>query len=184
MDFKEQVKNSFSACKADISDIKTENTTLKDKISQLESQNSNLSSKMDELLMEIKGLHSALDYLKNNQDTLEQEQNKVKKEAFKAPISQSVTKQPEKIKDPYEALLAFKAKANKREMLKQKLLSMIGEGGLNLSELKFMFVDHFRYCSKATFYNYLKELELEKMVKIERENSKNIIYLNSMRREI
>ena len=41
---------------------------------------------------------------------------------------------------------------------------MIGESGMNLSELKFMFVEHFKYCSKATFYNYLKELELERGV--------------------
>lgn len=86
--------------------------------------------------------------------------------------------------DPYEALLAFKAKSNKREVLKQKILSMISESGMNLSELKFMFVEHFRYCSKATFYNYLKELELERSIRIERENSKNYVYLTSMRKEI
>lgn len=87
-------------------------------------------------------------------------------------------------KDPYEALLAFKAKANKREVLKQKILSMISESGMNLSELKFMFVEHFRYCSKATFYNYLKELELERSIKIERENSRNIVFLSGVRKEV
>lgn len=183
MDFKEQVKNSFSACKTDISDIKAENIALKDKIFNLETQNQDISSKMDELLTQIRGLHTAIDYLKNNQDNLEQEQNKVKRDVLK-PTQRVIQRQPEKSKDPYEALLAFKAKANKRDMLKQKLLSMVGEQGLNLAELKFMFVEHFKYCSKATFYNYLKELELEKSVRVERENSKNFIYLNSMRREI
>ena len=86
--------------------------------------------------------------------------------------------------DPYEALLAFKAKKNKRDMLKQKMVHMVGENGMNLSELKFMLVDHFRYCSKATFYNYLKELEIEKMIKIMRENSHNIVYLEGLQREI
>ena len=81
--------------------------------------------------------------------------------------------------DPYEALLAFKAKSNKREILKHKLITMVRDGGMNLSELKFMFVEHFRYCSKATFYNYLKELEFNKSIKIERENSKNYVYLNN-----
>jgi len=86
--------------------------------------------------------------------------------------------------DTYDALLAFKAKANKRELLKQKIMSMIGENGINLSELKFMFVEHFKYCSKASFYNYLKELEIERIVKVERENSKNFIYLMNLRKEI
>ena len=90
----------------------------------------------------------------------------------------SIPKEKKVIKDPYEALLAFKAKANKREMLKQKMTSMVSDSGMNLSELKFMFVEHYKYCSKATFYNYLKELEIEKIIKIERENTKNIVYIN------
>ncbi len=63
-------------------------------------------------------------------------------------------------------------------MLKQKLVSMVSEVGINLSELKFLFVNHYKYCSKATFYNYLKEIELEKLVVIRRENTKNFVYLN------
>lgn len=100
----------------------------------------------------------------------------------KKPTRTKMPQQPPS-KDPYEALLAFKAKANKKEILKQKLITMIGEGGMNLSELKFMFVDHFRYCSKATFYNYLNEMEMEKSIKIERQKNKNYIYQNSIGNE-
>ena len=90
-----------------------------------------------------------------------------------------INKNPEinKKEDPYEDLLKFKAKINKRDILKQKLISMIQEQGMFLAELKFLFVDHYKYCSKATFYNYLKELELEKIVEIKRERNKNYIYL-------
>ena len=87
--------------------------------------------------------------------------------------------QPSEIKDPYEALLAFKAKSNKKDLLKQKVVSMVTENGITLSELKFLFVDHYRYSSKATFYNYLKEIELEKKIRIERTSSKNVVYLVS-----
>jgi hypothetical protein len=76
----------------------------------------------------------------------------------------------------YDALIAFKAKTNKREMLKQKLISMIGENGMNLSELKFMFVDHQRFVSKATFYNYLKELEASGTITQERVNGKAHVF--------
>ncbi len=186
--FKEQVKKSFNSCKLDIEDLRIENTALKGKILDVQSQNSKLNSILNELISEIKGLKLAIDYIK---DSKEQHQTVIEKETIKEtpihkePFKQEVqTKQPSKVKDPYEALLAFKAKANKREMLKQKLISMVGESGMNLSELKFMFIEHFRYCSKATFYNYLKELELEKVIRIERENSKNYIYLNSISREI
>jgi chromosome segregation ATPase len=77
----------------------------------------------------------------------------------------------------YDALIAFKAKSNKREMLKQKLISMIGENGMNLSELKFMFVDHQRFVSKATFYNYLKELEASGTITQERVHGKAHVFV-------
>ncbi len=105
-------------------------------------------------------------------DELRIDKKKQQREYYKAPSQ-----------DPYEALLAFKAKANKREILKQKLITMIGDTGINLSELKFMFVRHFKYCSNATFYNYLKELEMENTVIIKREKTKNYIYISSIRNE-
>ena len=82
--------------------------------------------------------------------------------------------------DPYEALIAFKAKSNKREMLKQKLVSMIGDNGLNLSELKFMFVDHQKFVSKATFYNYLKELIAQGTITQELVNGKAHVFVNQI----
>ena len=82
--------------------------------------------------------------------------------------------------DPYQALVEFKAKSNKRELLKQKLVSMINQGGMNLSELKFMFVDHNRYVSKATFYNYLKELEAQGTITQEYVHGKKHIFANNV----
>ncbi len=205
-DFKEQVRKSFSACKSDIESLKTENIELRDKLYSTERENrvltekiSNLTSEIYELKAELKGISVAIEYIKDfNEKIISANSNMINpnmaETAIKTqniePINESnflksnINPVKAKIEDPYEALLAFKAKANKRDLLKQKILSMIGESGLNLSELKYMFVEHFRYCSKATFYNYLKELELEKSVRIERENSKNHIYLNSMRKEI
>lgn len=79
--------------------------------------------------------------------------------------------------NPHEALKEFKYKSNKKEILKEKIIEMIGERGMFLNELKFMFVDCYKYTSKATFYNYLKEIELEKSIRIERVNNKNMVLL-------
>ena len=187
--FKEQVKKGFAACKSDIEELKEENSSLKQMLLETKNTNETLSIQLLELQSQIKGLTLALEYIKDTQQpTISTEHTTSPNKSPTLSLtqkSQTSERKPHNIpKDPYEALLAFKAKANKREMLKQKLISMIGESGMNLSELKFMFVEHFKYCSKATFYNYLKELELEKTIRIERENTKNFVYLYSMRKEI
>jgi len=184
-EFKDQVRKGFSKCKTDIDAIEAENFELKTKVKTL-------NDEVIELKAQVKGINIALDYIKEfnktihtnttSQRVIEDETPTVEKIIQSAPIS--TPKKTISQQDPYEALLAFKARANKREILKQKLVSMVGESGINLSELKFLFVEHYKYCSKATYYNYLKELELEKVIKIERENTKNYIYLNNSIRNV
>ena len=172
-DFKESVKRGFAACKADIESLNNENTNLKSKINSLEVNNSKLKSELSDIKSELKNISELLKSMNSKQQEVKEEVVAIAKP--KTVVNKS---------DPYEALLAFKAKSNKRDMLKNKIVSMVNDNGINLSELKFMFVEHYRYCSKATFYNYLKELELERVIKIERENSKNFVYLYTMKKEI
>lgn len=197
-DFREQVRLGFKACKADIENLKAENSVLRDRFFLVEQENKSLKEEnkkiyleISDLKAEIRGLAIALDYIKEfNQKQIANSKIKsideIKNElSFTKEVEIPLKQKPNLPKmDTYDALLAFKAKANKRELLKQKIMSMIGENGINLSELKFMFVEHFKYCSKASFYNYLKELEIERVVKIERENSKNFIYLMNLRKEV
>lgn len=186
--FKEQIKKSFSACRKDIESLQQlvytqstsisqllEQSRLKDeKIVSLEQNLITNQSKFDALLDEISKLRDELSNASNVVETSSIKKEKVIEKEVKTESSHNSNQ----IKDPYEALLKFKAKLNKRDILKQKLLGMISNEGMILSELKFLFVEHFKYCSKATFYNYLKELELSKQVRIERENSKNMIYVS------
>ncbi|MFW5704560.1 MAG: hypothetical protein ACOCXG_01835 [Nanoarchaeota archaeon] len=201
-DFKDQVKKGFRSCKSDIELVSNQNKQLQDKLFLLEQENRNLkeelsknNSDLSELKAEIKGLSIAMEIVKNliekqpvqtPQTQTLQTQNpqtspiQTPTNTQTLPPQQSIEipiNQPKR--DPYEALLAFKAKKNKREVLKQKMKSMIGESGMSLSELKFMFVEHFKYCSKASFYNYLKELEIEKSVKIQRQNTQNVVFLET-----
>lgn len=154
-DFKSQIKKSFQTCKTDIISNNSE-------ISALKGENQSLKQSLNENQKLLENIQSQIKQLT---DLVKSQTN----EAIQVPQKQI------KSKDPYEALLMFKAKNNKRDILKQKIITMIGDVA-NLSELKFLFVEHFKYCSKATFYNYLKELELERQIKIERESSKNFIY--------
>ncbi len=165
-DFKSQVKQGFLACKEDISSLYEENENLNKRLNLIEKENKELKEQIFNLSSQIKGLEIAMNYIKNFNS------NSTNSKSNTNSINNSNTKQ-----DPYEALLAFKAKSNKRELLKQKLISMITETGINLSELKFLFVDHYKYCSKATFYNYIRELEFEKYIIQKRENNKSFVYL-------
>jgi chromosome segregation ATPase len=197
-DFKISVKKSFSACKEDINFVKRENLEIKNKLNLLKENNDHLkfeNSKLKEIIedqknqinevkTDLKAIKIAMDYIKDlskSKISDEFENINLKK---KSNFSSNLESIKPSFKDPYEALLAFKAKANKRELLKKKLLSIVGEAGMSLSELKFMFVDQFKYTSKATFYNYLKELELERNIRIERENSKNYVYLSPLVKEV
>lgn len=200
MDFKEQVKKGFQACKEDIETLFDENKQLNISLDSISQENKELKSELHEL-------KTLLSSFKEEFSTLHQELKEIKKQSAVPQVQEVTSPQisnlnlsqearassPSRVvsatrdlpmQDPYEALLAFKAKSNKREMLKQKMMSLVGENGMNLSELKFMIVDHFKYCSKATFYNYLKELELERHIKIERSHSKNVVYIATLTREI
>jgi uncharacterized membrane protein YheB (UPF0754 family) len=168
-EFKEQVKKGFQACKADILQLQEENKELLTEFKQRDQEKDKLNSEMKELKSELKEIKELL-----------LQRKEVKEENIPDEIQVEVPQKKEhKKEDSYEALLAYKSKINKRELLKQKMISLVGENGMQLAELKFLFVEHFKYCSKASFYNYLKELEIERNIHIERNNSQNTVYLSS-----
>lgn len=178
--FKDQVKKSFSSCKQDIESLK-EMISKQNEVIEKMIEESNQKSQLIESLQSQ--LNNGFEELKSQIEN----SNKIKIESESSQIiDNNIVSRPKEIKetkevkqkDSYEALLEFKAKLNKRDMLKQKLLSIVPKEGIVLSELRFLFVEHFRYCSKATFYNYLKELELSRTIRIEREQTKNLVYLS------
>ncbi|NQZ85654.1 MAG: hypothetical protein HRU03_08100 [Nanoarchaeales archaeon] len=197
-EFKESTRRAFKQCRTDIDSLKIENNMLKEKLNSLSSTNSNLQNTVSDLSSELKGIKIALDYIKsfneNSNSHLNNTSNNQTRLQHQTQTQTATNTQPQQIRETYQsipdnhipqvprnsydALLAFKAKSNKREMLKQKLVSMISENGMNLSELKFMFVDHNRFVSKATFYNYLKELEMQGTITQEFVNGKKHIFAN------
>ncbi|MCH8520116.1 MAG: hypothetical protein LAT82_05165 [Nanoarchaeota archaeon] len=200
--FKEQVKKGFASCKEDITELQKQNSLQRDLLQSLIKQITSkdeyieqLNSKIEILENSQKQIFEKLKELENNTINNSNQSNSnninyIEEELYSSQNSYSTlnknlnTKTQSKpipspsksIKDPYEALLEFKAKVNKKDIIKQKILSTIPNEGINSSELCFLFVEHFKYCSKATFYNYLKELEFSNQIRTEREKSKNMIY--------
>ena len=147
----------MDASSLEIEKLKFENEKLREEIKHI-------NKKLIEKDVELRGLKIAFDYIKEFRGGTGEKEQKTKKESNKS---------------SYDALLEFKAKSNKKHIVKQKILSLVEEKeGIGINELKFMIVEHFRYCSKATFYNYFKEFELEKQLKVERKQSKNVVYLH------
>ena len=180
---KDQIKKSFSLCRQDIESLKELILAQSQTIEQLIQKDKQKDLKIEQL--ELEAQHYQKTSHTTSQTILEElkaiKENTSTKHQHTTPTQSSSSQPPRKIlveKDPYSALLEFKAKSNKREILKQKLIELISREGIQLSELKFLFVEHFNYSSKATFYNYLKELEFSKQIRIERENTKNTVYLS------
>ena len=83
----------------------------------------------------------------------------------------------EKKKDVYEELVNFRTRLNKKENLKEKILTLINGTGTYLAEIQFLFVEQNKFTSKATFYNYLKELEFENQIETKRIKNKSVVFL-------
>lgn len=182
----ESGKAGFQKCRTDIEVLNTSNSEVKEEVSYLREENrelrklvTDMNSQMNELKAELKGVTIALDYIRNFNGQSSQATIMPQQAVVQEPIVKKEKKQAE-YKDPYEALLAFKARSNKKEYIKEKMLQLLEENdGMVLPELKFLLVDHFKYCSKASFYNYLREIEIEKYIKIDRVGGKNKVYLAS-----
>ena len=71
--------------------------------------------------------------------------------------------------------LARQFKKNQKSLIQQRILSLIEKAEYSLPDLKMIIVDQKRYCSKATFYRYVSELEKSKLVSMAEVNGENIV---------
>jgi len=90
--------------------------------------------------------------------------------------SQTSLKQGINGSDTLESEFMRQFKQNKSEIIKYKILSTIQEQPLTCGALKTQIVDSKRYCSKASFYRYYRELKKEGFIKVvEHENQQFLI---------
>ena len=73
-------------------------------------------------------------------------------------LVQEIPVSPSNSETGLETEFLRKLRKNKRDIIKQKILEAIQTKKLTTLELKDLIVDRNKYCSKATFYRYLKEL--------------------------
>lgn len=71
--------------------------------------------------------------------------------------------------------LARQFNRNKKSIIQQRIIDLVQKAEYNLPDLKRIIVDQKRYCSKATFYRYINELEESKLLNTAEVNGENIV---------
>jgi len=64
---------------------------------------------------------------------------------------------------------------NRKDIVKQQILTEAAKTNLTRIQLRDIVVDQKKYCSKASFYRYTEELELENLLQQKRKNNKTIL---------
>lgn len=65
----------------------------------------------------------------------------------------------QKKKDNLKSEIMFKFRRTRQQIIKQKIMDTCSTKQVTVPELKFIIVDQLSYCSKASFYRYLNEME-------------------------
>ena len=66
---------------------------------------------------------------------------------------------------------------NRKDIVKQQILGEATKGNLTKIALRDLVVDQKNYCSKASFYRYMDELELQGLLSYQRRKGKDIIHV-------
>lgn len=64
---------------------------------------------------------------------------------------------------------------NRKDIVKQQILTEAAKSNLTRIQLRDIVVDQKKYCSKASFYRYTEELELEGLLQQKRKNNKTVL---------
>lgn len=100
--------------------------------------------------------------LKNDIELLKKE---TKNKSHKKEIRKLVKEMVGEVRKPsLKTKIIQRFDRNKKRIITKKILDLIAERQLTLSELKTVVVDELRYCSKASFYRYFKELKRRKLI--------------------
>jgi predicted metal-dependent hydrolase len=81
--------------------------------------------------------------------------------------------------EPLKTEIMRKFNRNKRNIIKSKILEIIGSSrNISIPEVKESVVDQMRYCSKATFYRYIDEMKKNNLLDFPSINGKEIVILS------
>jgi len=147
------LKKAFAKVKEDIKRNSDEISELKNLVRELNSTLSALNLKLQELAKREKDV----------------QRPSLRVRPLEVPLEMMGSQRIVSVRQPetgskLEAEFLKKFKKNKREIIKSKILSLIQNKKLSTNELKEIIVNQLAYCSKASFYRYLEELQHEKKV--------------------
>jgi cell division protein FtsB len=112
-----------------------------------------------ELKTELKSMREDLSLIKNTHTLSSNNMSNINK------INTNNPTKPKKDRLKEEIIRKFNRK--KKDFIKNKILEIITTRSLILPELKEIVVDDFAYCSKATFYRYIKDINKEGILEIQ-----------------
>ncbi len=92
-------------------------------------------------------------------------------ETEKLPIEQKKVVSEDKLKED----ILRNYDRNRKDIVKQQIISETEKGTYSKLQLRDIVVDQKKYCSKASFYRYLDELELTGRVRYQRQKNQTVI---------
>lgn len=158
-DLRESLKESFSRVKKDIATHDREIEEIKDMISDINQKldllvkNAKKRERLSDFPYETRGSQQSVSV---RQDVRQKDYSNLEKEFFK------------------------KFKKNKKDIIKARILDLIKRDKFSRSELKSIVVDQFKYCSKASFYRYLREMERSGQVSLVNSNKKDYFIISKI----
>ena len=99
-----------------------------------------------------------INYLKESNKELLQE-IKLLKEIIKNTPQPRIEETPKLENKKLETEIVRKFNRNKKDVIKHKILDIIKTKNITLAELREIVVEQQEYCSKASFYRYLKDMK-------------------------
>jgi restriction endonuclease S subunit len=110
----------------------------------------------------------------NKRIALLEEQNRVLIDEIKN-LREELSKKEEPLKDE----LMRKFNRNKKNIIKSKILDIIGGSrAISIPEVKDIVVEQMRYCSKASFYRYIEEMKRNGLLEFSNINNREVVVLS------
>ena len=75
-------------------------------------------------------------------------------------------------KDPIQAEVLWRLRRTRREFVYKKIIELLNNNHREIAELKYLIVNQGKYCSKATFYRYIENLQINNRISIAQINDK------------
>ncbi len=109
-------------------------------------------------------------------------QEEVEEEIIEKTNTQAIQKKEHyREKDGLKSDLLKSFQRNRKNLIKQQILGEMQKGEHSKLDLRDVIVEQKKYCSKASFYRYVEELELENIIGQHRRKGRDIIFAKQTR---